>query len=510
MSADIETVENVREFRAAKQRFSERRGSILVSNGTVTIDETMGRQLNNSCKHENRRESPMSENELTVNGAQIAAKKSNRKRKSYYLNEVVHLGADPIASEFNVTETERENISENVRVQENGKTRKSKLVSNNHKNGCELSVNEDKRCEIRTRQSSKNSLSSQSVKSTRSSPDVSTNTLKLRHSDTDSNGSENGSLDNSKNHVSSDNTESSISNENGSVKESDQSAGVNIAIVSEQETVKTSRTRPNPFKLIRCEKYGVETQAPFQLYVSVEAITIIDVHAHCVQNEVIGLLGGKYCPVLCQLHIHTAVPCESITSSTTDLQCEMDPVSQAMASEKLAREGYNVVGWYHSHPTFLPNPSLRDLETQEKYQQLFAEGKQPFVALILSPYSSSMQPSQKNSYVSKYKCLMVSDQQNSQGDYRIPYEFSPQLIRREKLVYNVLSSIRELCPKIAGLDSTLCLSEKIKGREIQYIQKLTASLKHHLEVTGLSNKESDQFLECLKDVLMTNVENGEN
>ena len=46
----------------------------------------------------------------------------------------------------------------------------------------------------------------------------------------------------------------------------------------------------------------------------------------------------------------------------------MDPVSQTQASEELALRGLAVVGWYHSHPTFAPIPSVRDIETQAKFQ----------------------------------------------------------------------------------------------------------------------------------------------
>lgn len=46
----------------------------------------------------------------------------------------------------------------------------------------------------------------------------------------------------------------------------------------------------------------------------------------------------------------------------------MDPVSQTQASETLAARGYSIIGWYHSHPAFDPNPSIRDIDTQAKYQ----------------------------------------------------------------------------------------------------------------------------------------------
>ena len=43
-------------------------------------------------------------------------------------------------------------------------------------------------------------------------------------------------------------------------------------------------------------------------------------------------------------------------------------VSQTQGSESILAQGQSVVGWYHSHPTFAPNPSIRDMETQEKFQ----------------------------------------------------------------------------------------------------------------------------------------------
>ena len=46
----------------------------------------------------------------------------------------------------------------------------------------------------------------------------------------------------------------------------------------------------------------------------------------------------------------------------------MDPQSEMEAREAFAVKGLDVVGWYHSHPTFEPDPSIRDLENQATYQ----------------------------------------------------------------------------------------------------------------------------------------------
>lgn len=46
----------------------------------------------------------------------------------------------------------------------------------------------------------------------------------------------------------------------------------------------------------------------------------------------------------------------------------MDPVSEMNARELFEKKGLQVVGWYHSHPTFEPVPSIRDIQNQASYQ----------------------------------------------------------------------------------------------------------------------------------------------
>ncbi|XP_065306000.1 histone H2A deubiquitinase MYSM1-like isoform X3 [Dermacentor albipictus] len=145
---------------------------------------------------------------------------------------------------------------------------------------------------------------------------------------------------------------------------------------------KPGRHQQNPFKLIPCRNYD-EGQEPFNIEVSVTAFLRMDIHAHLLNTEVIGLLGGYYDEHRNCLVVSTAEACDSVS---TDLECEMDSVSQTQAMDSLQELGCDVVGWYHSHPTFMPNPSVRDLTTQRDYQALFSSQGRPFVAAILSPF----------------------------------------------------------------------------------------------------------------------------
>ena len=78
----------------------------------------------------------------------------------------------------------------------------------------------------------------------------------------------------------------------------------------------------------------------------------------------------------------------------------MDPVSQIVAGETIAKHGMMVVGWYHSHPSFQPDPSVTDVHNQGNYQHLFGDHGHPiqskgnlkypppFVGLIIGTYDS--------------------------------------------------------------------------------------------------------------------------
>ncbi|XP_054067691.1 deubiquitinase MYSM1 isoform X5 [Rissa tridactyla] len=154
-------------------------------------------------------------------------------------------------------------------------------------------------------------------------------------------------------------------------------------------------------------------QEPFQVKVSSEALLIMDLHSHVSMAEVIGLLGGRYSEADKIVEVCAAEPCNSLS---TGLQCEMDPVSQTQASETLAARGYSVIGWYHSHPAFDPNPSIRDIDTQAKYQSYFSRGGAMFIGMIISPYN-------RNNPLpySQITCLVISDEISSDGSYLSPW-----------------------------------------------------------------------------------------
>jgi len=60
-------------------------------------------------------------------------------------------------------------------------------------------------------------------------------------------------------------------------------------------------------------------------------------------------------------------------------------------------------------------------------------------------------------------------------DYQTPYAFTPILVRKDRLFFNLSVRLKELCSKIEGKPSTLCITNKLKGKDTQYLQKVNFS-----------------------------------
>ncbi|XP_037105963.1 histone H2A deubiquitinase MYSM1 [Syngnathus acus] len=180
---------------------------------------------------------------------------------------------------------------------------------------------------------------------------------------------------------------------------------------------KVSRHRGSfdPFQLIPCRCFGEDAQEPFRVIVCAETLLIMDMHAHVSRGEVIGLLGGTFNEEEKVLKICAAEPCNSVS---TGLQCEMDPLSQTQACDMLSSLGFSVVGWYHSHPSFHPNPSVRDINTQDQFQSYFSRGGAPFIGMIVSPYD----PANPSPH-SQTTCLLVKESQEPLTPQKLPYKF---------------------------------------------------------------------------------------
>uniref|UniRef100_A0A224Z008 Myb-like, SWIRM and MPN domain-containing protein 1 n=1 Tax=Rhipicephalus zambeziensis TaxID=60191 RepID=A0A224Z008_9ACAR len=268
---------------------------------------------------------------------------------------------------------------------------------------------------------------------------------------------------------------------------------------------KPGRHQQNPFKLIPCRNYD-EGQEPFNIEVSVTAFLKMDIHAHLLNTEVIGLLGGYYDMHRNCLVISTAEACDSVS---TDLECEMDSVSQTQAMESLQEQGFDVVGWYHSHPTFVPNPSVRDLNTQRDYQTLFSSQGRPFVAAILSPFlqlDASVLPAKGLATRTKWWIVRENDDPSragTGGPSLVPYAFNVKLLKADQLfVQDVTPVVHQLVNRVSSCPARVELSKPYPWRaSLRYLDKMLASLQFHITNSETSVGDATEILQAIHAAL---------
>ncbi|XP_068727042.1 deubiquitinase MYSM1-like [Montipora capricornis] len=258
-----------------------------------------------------------------------------------------------------------------------------------------------------------------------------------------------------------------------------------------------SKTSYDPFLLVPCRKFLSPSAVPFDVLIQSETLMVMDAHAHMSTTEVIGLLGGNYSHESRLLKVSKAIPCRSLS---TGLQCEMDPVSQTQALEDLAHRGLFVVGWYHSHPTFLPIPSLRDIETQTKFQEWFGKGGAPFIGIIVSPYNYSNSSNQ-----SQIRCLTVSDEWESAGQYRLPYQFDYGVYEDEADEDDSLEQIRSIADDYRTYPFRVQLNRRVEcSSDSNLLDKLMDSLRSRLTLPG--NERREDFLKRIKETIAENIQ----
>ncbi|XP_059612567.1 histone H2A deubiquitinase MYSM1-like [Phlebotomus argentipes] len=166
------------------------------------------------------------------------------------------------------------------------------------------------------------------------------------------------------------------------------SDGMNVTIQHSEENLMRVSTVPErtdkwkrsrDIELVKCRKFSPTDVPPFSVTVSLSTLLCLQLHSLTSHHEVMGFLGGHWHGD--SIFLERYKPCR--TSKQSGTMCEMCPVSQVEQSDCLFMEGFQLLGWFHSHPLFPPNPSRMDIETQAEMQRHFSADDAPFVGFIL-------------------------------------------------------------------------------------------------------------------------------
>merc|ERR1719272_1867033 len=127
-------------------------------------------------------------------------------------------------------------------------------------------------------------------------------------------------------------------------------------------------------------------------------------------------------------------------------------MSELSVKGEIDQAGLQVVGWYHSHPVFKPEPSVRDIENQLAQQKLFEDvnnGFAPFLGVIISPYEKS----QADRNESQMQCFWIDteDKELLKRDVPLgnPMAFDYQILPSTPVDIPLLASLRDLMDRYA-------------------------------------------------------------
>lgn len=264
----------------------------------------------------------------------------------------------------------------------------------------------------------------------------------------------------------------------------------------------------DPFRLILLNNFNEEqrdddgeimdmVKPPFSVEISLSVVLLMDLHSHLHSSEIIGLLGGTFDTDTATLRITYGHPCS--TSHSTGTQVDVDPLSEMEAGEQFEGRGIKMTGWYHSHPNFEPNPSMRDLETQNMYQGLFKNSQpnsdiEPFVGIIVNPY---MAITESSSHIECFYLLPSKEDDMDPSYERAPYRLALKTLpfKDDSEFDSLLAHMAIVLQIAAESPDSLNMDKKAETGGLKRIDKLLNSLQFHGQ---LDSNQMDRIRELLK------------
>ncbi|XP_045180077.2 MPN domain-containing protein-like isoform X2 [Mercenaria mercenaria] len=245
-------------------------------------------------------------------------------------------------------------------------------------------------------------------------------------------------------------------------------------------------------QLVSCEMFtSLGKIQPYTVSMSTNSLLLMDFHCHLTTSEVVGYLGGKWDQSAQHLSIQQAFPCRCRLS---------DSQNAALVEEEIRNHmkhlGMSLVGWFHSHPYSLPEPSVRDLECQMSYQLKMKGAKStyfPCVGIINSPYYGKSLKTE--STVQMY--MVMPPPESSNTDYGIPMSLKYSVKQNHSVSEELLTEMKKLVEFYRGAPDWISFQHSWHP-SVTYLEKLKTSLGNKLPEDQLDN---GTFMEFVQHVL---------
>lgn len=237
-------------------------------------------------------------------------------------------------------------------------------------------------------------------------------------------------------------------------------------------TVSVSEVRPDsdPQTLVQCVNFSqIKKSQPFTVSVNTNTLMLMDLHCHLTTGEVVGYLGGHWDRESHSIQVMQAFPVKCRFADQKNADTVQEEIRLAMNVR-----GLTLVGWYHSHPTYQPDPSVRDIAAQQHYQNCMKMEKtsyEPCVGFIVAPYDPHL-----SSRESLVKAFWVHTTSNpGTQTFSLPMELSYNIEPSGLLNDDLLTEMRHISSYYKGSPDAVNFTECWMSG-VSFLDKVKASL----------------------------------
>ncbi|XP_049318340.1 MPN domain-containing protein CG4751 isoform X2 [Bactrocera dorsalis] len=228
---------------------------------------------------------------------------------------------------------------------------------------------------------------------------------------------------------------------------------------------------------------------PFLITFNSSALLLVDFHCHLTMREVCGYFGGHWDINTHTLNITKTYPCRNIQKS---VQEEKHIKNMIMCDQLL------LVGWYHSHPKFQAEPSLRDCDAQLDFQIRMRGSSDttytPCVSAIVSPYYDE-NPSLES--VIKSIWVMPPNETKQVLEYGRPMLMQYSVILDKEAPAYVHSELQACATYYAKSRNELIKFNSIFIEDVTFLEKL----KHTLYLKLPAEQDNTTFWNWICEIL---------
>lgn len=217
-------------------------------------------------------------------------------------------------------------------------------------------------------------------------------------------------------------------------------------------------------------RYSEDQPAPYSVLLHPRAIILMEIQSHLSKEEVVGILAGTFDAEKKELLVERALPCQC---SVEGAGYQLETSSQTKLRKYFNKnQNLELIGWYTSHGSLSCTPSIRDIATQARFQEMFPKEKRScpdLIGIIMSPFHF-------DSVQSAFSVMNLSQRSDPSGSYRLPYQLDWRVIEPPAMQLTALRTEIQNQVKKLSRQPTIDLRLPYKTSDISLKQKLITAV----------------------------------